>query len=138
MTTTFKHTAVSILFVALSMTMAACYSTAPTPDGLCQELPVLETQEELLMDREMCPTIFYLYQDRVNDDLSLNVGGVGCFEDLGCPGVQIACPYASVGGEAACDPELVRQCAVFLRDAPNQGLGLDEVEEYLRCNCPCN
>lgn len=105
--------------------------------GECLELPRLATEEALVNDRNLCPTIFSFYQDRLHDDSSSNIQGVGCFEDVGCPDIQVECPYARFGGEDACSQANVRDCALFLRDAQMNGFGLEEIEQHLRCNCRC-
>lgn len=105
--------------------------------NLCLSLSRLETEEELVRDKDLCPTIFSFYQDRLYDDNSGNISGPGCFEDLGCPGAQLECPYARFGGEENCSQENVRDCVLFLRDASNLGYGLDDIEIHLQCNCRC-
>lgn len=103
----------------------------------CYSLPRLNTIEEMEADRELCPTIWSFYQDRLFDDYSGNIQGPGCIPDLGCPGVQLECPFARFGGEDACPQSNFGDCVEFLRDATNNGFGLDVVEDYLRCNCGC-
>lgn len=112
-------------------------SFSDSGSSACLDLSRLQTEDELVSDRALCPTIYSFYQDRLHDDSSSNINAPGCFVDVGCPNIQLECPYARFGGEEACNQANVRDCVLFLRDATNNGFGLDDIEEYLRCNCRC-
>lgn len=118
--------------------LCGCRTEPVSQAESCLDLSRLNTREELIADQELCPLIFSAYQDRLFDDYSGNISGEGCFEDIGCPDVQLECPYTRFGGETSCLRENVLECFNFIANAGSLGLGIDEIEDYLRCNCVCS
>lgn len=106
----------------------------------CQELPTLQTEAELRRDMELCPYVTSQYQALLFDLDSGLYQGDGCFEDVGCPDVQVACPFVVNGGEANCQPEDVAACADWfrqIRESRPENFTLEDIQYHLDCECRC-
>ncbi len=145
-TSTTKSLFLSTILLALmgcntyqTSTPSAC-ETDVEPEPYCFELPTLQTEVELRTDMELCPYVTSQYQALLFDLDSDLYQGPGCFEDAGCPDVQVACPFAMNGGEANCEPEDVAQCADWfrqMRESHPEDFSMEDIRFHLDCECHC-